>query len=153
MTEDVTSYSMGTGLFVTSTLGLSFQVNPSVLQSTPLSFSIANSTVPASTVASRLFQHFPSSLKTTTSTTTSTLFNTTTLSLGVTSQLSSDDKVPAGKQDKDDEVEALNESQPVDDGYTPLVKLTDSYEVKSGEEDEKELFSSRWKCLEVVHSL
>ena len=141
-TEDVASYSTGTSLFVTSTSGLSFQVNPSLLQSTPLSFSIANSTLPASTVASGLFQHFPSSLKTTTSTTTSTLFNTTTLSLGVSSQLSSNDKVPAGKQD---EVEALNESQPLDDGYTPLVKLTDSYEVKSGEEDEKELFGNRGK--------
>ena len=63
-TEDVASYSTGTSLFVTSTSGLSFQVNPSVLQSTPSSFSIANSTVPASTVAS-----FPSSLKTTTTTT------------------------------------------------------------------------------------
>ena len=83
-TEDVTSYSTGTGLFVTSTSGLSFQVNPSVLYSTPLSFSIANSTVPPSTAASGLFQHFPSSLKTTTSTTTSsTLFHTTTLSLGM----------------------------------------------------------------------
>ena len=145
-TEDVTSYSTGTDLFVTSTSGLSFQVNPSVLHSTPLSFSIANSTVPPSTAASGLFQHFPSSLKTTTSTTTSsTLFHTTTLSMGMSGQLSSDDKVPAGKQDEDDEVEVVNESQSVDDGYTPLVKLTDSYGVKSGEENEKELFGSRGK--------
>lgn len=137
------SYSTGTSLFHTSTSGLSFQINPSALQSSPLSFNTANSTVPMSTMASGLFQQFPFSLNA--KTTTSTLFNTTTWSLGMDNQLSSDDKISASKQDEDDGVEALNESQPIDDGYTPLVKLTDSYEVKSGEEDEQELFSNRGK--------
>ena len=140
-TENTVSYSTGTSLFMTPTSGLSFQVNPSALQSTPLSFSISNSAVSTSTVDSELFHHFPSLLKATI-TTSSTPFTTSTWSLGMSSQLSSDDRTSVGKQD---EVEALNESQPADDGFTPLVKLTDSYEVKSGEEDEKELFSNRGK--------
>ena len=142
-TENTVSYSTGTSLFATSTSGLSFQVNPSVLQSTPVCLSIASSAVSTSTIDGGLFQHF---LKATTTTTTSTApFTSTTWSLGMSSQLSSDDRAPAGKQDEDYEGETRNESQPTDDSYTPLVKLTDSYEVKSGEEDEKDLFSNRGK--------
>ena len=144
-TENTASYSTGTSLFATSTSGFSFQVNSSVLQSTPLSLNIANPSVSTSTIDSGLFQHFPSLLKATTAPTSTAPFTSTTWSLGMSSQLSSDDRAPADKQDEDEEVEALNESQPTDDGYAPLVKLTDSFEVKSGEEDEKDLFSSRGK--------
>ena len=147
-TDNTISYSTETSLFATSTSGLSFQVNPSALHSTPLSFSIANSAVSTSTIDNGLLQYFPSLLKATTAPTSTAPFTSTTWSLGMSSQLSSDDRAPAGKQDEDEEVdvEALNESQPTnDDGYTPLVKLTDSYEVKSGEEDEKDLFSNRGK--------
>ena len=121
-TENTVSYSTGTSLFATSTSGLSFQVNPSVLHSTPVSLSTANSAVSTSTIDGGLFQHFPSLLKATTTSTAP--FTSTTWSLGMSSQLSSDDRAPAGKQDEDDEVEVLNESQPTDDGYAPLVKLT-----------------------------
>ena len=44
--------------------------------------------------------------------------------------------------DDDDQHEVFNESQAAGDGCTPLVKLTDSYEVKSQEENEEELFSN-----------
>ena len=141
--ENTGSYSTGTSLFVTSTSGLSFQVSPSVLQKTPVSVSIASSAVSTSMIDSGLFKHFPSLLKAPTISTAS--FTSSTWSLGMSSQLSSDDRVRTGKQEESDVVEALNESQPTDDGYTPLVKLTDSYEVKSGEENEKDLFSNRGK--------
>ena len=131
-------YSSGTTLFARSSC-LSFQVNPSALQSTPLS--TASSVGSTSTIDSKLFQNLPSLVNATTVAITP-LFTTTSLSLGTSSQLSSDDR---GKQDEGDEVEVLNESQPIDDSYTPLVKLADTYEVKSGEEDETELFSYRGK--------
>ena len=138
-TPTTVGYSSGTTLFATSS-GLSFfQINPSALQSTPLS--TASSVESTSTIDSKLFQNFPSLVNATTVATTP-LFTTTSLLLGTSSQLSSDGR---GKQDEGDEVEVLNESQPIDDGYTPLVKLADTYEVKSGEEDETEFFSYRGK--------
>ena len=123
-------------LFATSS-GLNLQINPSALQSIPLS--TASSVGSTSTIDSK---NFPSLVNATTAAALTPLFTTTSLSLGTSSQLSSDGR---GKQDEGDEVEVLNESQPIDDGYTPLVKLADTNEVKLGEEDKTELFSNRGK--------
>ncbi|XP_065888730.1 E3 SUMO-protein ligase RanBP2-like isoform X2 [Dysidea avara] len=127
------STAASTGLLQTPSSSLSYQIN--VFTSLGQSSSTTN-TPPVFTSLSGMFQQFP------THTTSSGVFST---SAWPTTSSSENVTVSDSQPTDVDQPDMFNESQAADDGYTPLVKLTDSYEVKSGEEDEEELFSSKGK--------
>ena len=133
-TSSFNSTASTAGLLQTPSSSLSYQVNLSAIFTSLGQSSSATNTLPVST---GLFQQFPKH------TTSSGVFSTS--AWPTTTSSSENVTVSDSQPTDDDQPDMLNESQAEDDGYTPLVKLTDSYEVKSGEEYEEELFSSKGK--------
>ena len=136
------SSTAGPSLLQTLSSGLSYAVNlPTIISSLGQAYSTTNTSL-VSTSLSSLSTSLSSLFPSVTNTTSSGVFSTPAWP---TTSSSENVTVSDSQPTVDDQPDMLNESQAADDGYTPLVKLTDSYEVKSGEEYEEELFRSKGK--------